>query len=159
MVEMTEIKSLDELMAMLGEKLANSAREWTAKQWQETLQQWTRAMAQDILHHVPDMPRLVSVIASAGGTSTFMTFESDECEFTITINATRKRPPVDAPTFTTERRHPWCGSSKCGLCEQVADTAESDAAQVRVDERRESEPAWPFRKSDGQTAFPASKEA
>lgn len=142
MVEMTEVKSFDELLSMLGDRLARTAQRWTAKQWQEVLQQSTRGMAQDILRHVPDMPRLVSVVAAAGGTSTFMTFESDECEFTITINATRKRPPMDAPTFDAKHR---------------ADNAnESEKASAATDpERRESEPAWPFRKSDGAQASSA----
>jgi len=99
MQEKMEIKSLDDLLNMIGNSFAQKAREWSDGQWRQVLQRATRDIAQDILRNCEALPLLASVVTAPEGVATFITLESEEAEFTICVNATRKVPKVDKPTY------------------------------------------------------------
>lgn len=99
MQEKMEIKSLDDLLNMIGNSFAQKAREWSDGQWRQVLQRATRDMAHDILRNCPDLPLLASVVTAPEGVATFITLESEEAEFTICVNATRKAAKTDKPTY------------------------------------------------------------
>lgn len=108
--------SLADLIGAVLPGIREAAREWTEREWQQSMRRASMDMAHEILKGCNDLPRLVSVTAPDDGVSAFIEMESDNARFSIVVTTTRKAEPMDPePTKYDDGKCVYCGGFHEGV--------------------------------------------
>lgn len=124
--------------------LREAAREsqFTEKDWQRAMRQTSMGLADNILKAAlnsegDEWPHLTSVNSPEDGVSSFITMESRNALFTITVTTARKAEPTDPePALGQDDRCVFCGK----VHENATTRAMADAKYLQTGEGVQSAP-------------------